>query len=337
MRRYRRHRPAITRGFLIALTAAIAFMWFAEPMTLAHRWIRSDAVPTDGAYVGRMITTDPAAGAPDILVIGGSSIQILTPKDADVRMSALCGRATHLFNAATSSQHPADSRAILDRLHRPPALIVVGMSYRRLSSTQFYDPYRVEQGRVELPRSPHSFLAAVLRGRLDGGIFGSLAQLRIMDWERTLLLSKVRNLPLERRPGARHDGDLARDEVQSHARKQLLADTMWIVEGDALEKSADAMARYWTDFAHDMQARGSKVLFLMTPLSREADGVQHAYAEPVGRALGAIARAAPVVDMRGMELRDDQFRDPLHLTWKARDAVWPLLSETIAHHGGCRG
>lgn len=335
---YRSQRPAIARGFLIALGATVALLWFVQPTTLAHRLIRTDVVPTDSAYVGRMIAVDPHSAAPDVLVLGGSSMQLMIPRDANTRMRQLCGRDIHLFNAASSSQHPSASWAIVDALRRPPSLIVVGLSYRRLMRTPFADPYRLEQQRVELPRSPTMFRAALLRGRLDAGLFDSLAQLKLMDWERRLFVATVRGhgeLPIA--PGARHEADLSADTVRSPSDKQMLADTMEVIDGNALARSVDEMTRFWIDFAHAMAARGSRTLFVMTPYSREADSMTRAYAQPLSHAMNALGVGAglPAHDMRDIALSDDEFRDPIHLTYAARDRIWPSFSRTLARSGGC--
>src|SRR4051812_13730974 len=97
---YRVRRPAITRGFLIALAGAIAFLWLIQPVTLAQRLIRTEALPHDSNYAGRMIATDAVAGAPDAIVIGGSSMRDIIPLDAGARLSALCSRDFTIFNAA---------------------------------------------------------------------------------------------------------------------------------------------------------------------------------------------------------------------------------------------
>ncbi|RYD50434.1 MAG: hypothetical protein EOP60_11675 [Sphingomonadales bacterium] len=332
---YRRHRPAICRGFLVALAVTIAALWFVQPVILVHRFNTTDAVPFDSAYVGRLIVNDARAGAPGVLVIGGSSIRDLIPGSANLRMSGLCGHDTDLLNAATSAQHPADSRAIADALRTPPALVVIGMTYRRFSSSRWNDPFALEQARVELPRSSHAFIEALFDARLDAGIFDSLAQLRRMDWERQLVDAAWRGAPVVRDPHARHVFDMVHETVASPAEKQFRADRMWVVGGDELASSIDAMTAFWIDFARDMRRRGSRTIFVMTPTSGEAATIARAYAAPVARAIATIGREFPFIDMRGLRIAEGEFRDPLHLTGAGRDRVWPWLSATIARHGGC--
>ena len=181
---YARHRGAVTRGFLVALLPTLALLWVINPATIIHSRLKGEAYQPDSAYVGFNIAKFDSRTPPDIMFLGGSSMREATPhrRDADAWLTARCGQAVHIFNAATSSQEPPDSWAIADAIGGAPRLIVVGLSYRRLMRTNLDDIHDPGAQTVALPTSGRASLKSLIRGDLRAGVFDFFTQVERAKW-----------------------------------------------------------------------------------------------------------------------------------------------------------
>lgn len=335
---YARHRGVVTRGFLVALFPTLILLWWIDPVTIVHSRLKGEAYQPDTAYVGFSIVRDYGRTPPDVLLLGGSSTREITPhrRDADSWLSTRCGRSIHIFNAATSSQHPSDSWAIADAIGGAPRVVVVGLSYRRMMRMSIDDAYDPTAQTVALPIPMRASLKSLVRGDLRAGVFDFFTQFDRAQWSISALEAEAagRLAGGEARDKDDRDGSLA-TAIPADA-KRYMADQMYVLAGDDLSRTSAEMTEYWLGFAREMRRRGSTPLFVMTPYSREAEPLAREYAPSIATAFARLARENPVLDLRDHPRLDAaDFTDPAHLSDAGRLIAWPVLGEAIAEAYGC--
>jgi hypothetical protein len=333
---YTRHRWAATRGMLLAIVLNAVLFLTVSPAMLVLRHIDIGVYPPDPAYVSRKVVREYRHETPDIIILGGSSMRDAVPPQqlAAAELSKYCGETTGIFNAATSSQHPVDGWAILDAMHGPPPrLVVVGLTYGRLSASRSRDPHDFSKQVVELPRSPSAFWRSVGRADVRDNIFDFFPQLRRLNWTFT----EVRKSSSTKR--SRHFDDRMGVSIGqfSPSDKTYLVQKYSALEAENLPSMAPEMTEYWIDFARTMKARGSKTLFVWTPISPEFEPFSKKLAPTIQTAFARLSAAAPVLDLqRAAPMPTDDFRDPLHLNVAGRTKAWGVIVRYLAQHGACR-
>jgi hypothetical protein len=335
-RLYARHRWAATRGMLLAIVLNAGLFLTVSPAMVVLRHFDIPAYPPDAVYVSRKVVREYRHETPDVVVLGGSSMRDAVPPQhiAAVELSKACGESTGIFNAATSAQHPTDGWAILDAMHGPaPRLVVIGLTYGRLSAPRNRDPYDFSKQVVELPRSPSAFWIGVGRADVRENIFDFFPQLRRLNWT----FAELRKPPMSGRFRHFDDRTDLTSKQFSPSQKDYVVQKYHALEAENLQATAPAMTEYWTEFANAMQARGSKVLFVWTPISPEFAPFSKKLAPTMAAAFAQLSAVAPVFDMqRVTSLPTDDFRDPLHLNVAGRKKTWGVIARYLADHGACR-
>lgn len=308
-------------------------------MTIIHGLLKGEAYQPDGVYVGYSIVKDYRQTSPDVLLLGGSSTREITPhrREADSWLSARCGRSVHVFNAATSSQHPADSWAIVDAIGGAPRVVVVGLSYHRMMRRSIDDTYDPTAQTTALPAPMRASLKSLARGDLRAGVFDFFTQFDRAQWSISALRDEAvgRRIAGQARDNDDRDGSLA-GAIPADA-KRYMADQMYVLAGDDLSRTSAEMTDYWLVFAREMRRRGATTVFVMTPYSHEAEPLAREYAPFIAPALARLARENQVLDLRNHPLPDPvHFTDPTHLSDAGRVGAWPALGEAIARAYGCR-
>ncbi len=336
---YARYRGGVTRGFLVALFPTLILLWLIDPATIVHAHLRGEAYQPDSAYVGFSVARAYGRTPPDIMFLGGSSMREATPhrRDADAWLSARCGRAIHIFNAATSSQEPPDSWAIADAIGGAPRVIVVGLSYRRLMRASIDDIYDPNAQTVALPSSRTASLKSLVRGDLRAGVFDFFNQFERSEWSISALRDEMTGHGRTDGPARDNDDrDVSPATPMPADARRYIADEMYILADDDFSRTGGAMTEYWLSFADEMRRRGSTTLFVMTPYGPEAEPLAREYAVSTATALDRLARQNPVLDLRkDPRLTASDFTDPTHLSDTGRITLWPVLGEAVADAYGC--
>ena len=326
------------RGFLVALLPTLILLLWVDPVTIIHSRLKGDVYPPDAAYVGLHIVRDYSDSAPDILILGGSSTRELVPdrQIANAWFRTRCDHDIQLFNAATSSQEPADSRAIADALGEAPRVVVIGLSYRRLMRTREEDVYSPHSQTVALPSSMKVSIASLTRGDMRAGLFDFFAQVQRAEWSIAALRAEMGKSPRPLKKRDHHDRDVSPATPIPSSTKRYMADQMFVLAGDDMPRTSREMTEYWLRFAREMSRRGAAPLFVMTPYSPEAESLEREYAGSVGPALARLAEEYPVLDLRSrVRLQAADFADPTHLSDAGRIKAWPMLAEAIGETYGC--
>jgi hypothetical protein len=327
-------------GLLMAIVANMLMLALVSPSTFVHTYFTSREFLPDQAYVGHVITREFAKEPPDILFLGGSSMRDALPPRGfgEATLAGICKAKLRMFAAATSAQHPTDGWAIVDALRKkPPKMIVVGLTYRRLAMDPAHQPYDLSEQTADLPRSPSAFWDAVSRADLSAGLFDFFSQIRrLTRWKGLLDPTNDRNGMPIRVARDIHDRTTLPGTPIPVSQKQYLAQKMYALWGDHYKRNSKEMAQYWTRFAARMRARGSRVIFVWTPVSEETDALTLTYQAETMAAMATLAATAPTLDLRDhLRGSPNDFRDPLHVTAAGRAKTWPTISRFVAAHGGC--
>jgi hypothetical protein len=336
---YSKNGWAASRGFIIAAFTFVLVTQCISPAQLIHRYFRPTQHPQDQAFVAQASLREFKNSKPDILFLGGSSMRdAVPPRDqADRDLSLACGKSIKMFAAATSSQHPTDGWAILDQLKTPlPRLIVVGLSYGRVSQGPGDNPNNQLNQKVELPRSPTIFWENARKGDLRGGFSDFLPQLKRLNWT-------IKSLRRDRfSVNAANQIDLFDrgvypNTIATPAEKIFLTQKIYALEADDLRRGAKPLTKYWLEFARKLEKKGTKIVFVWTPISAEAQTLIRSYSPLMKENLELLSRRVDTLDLRSFITTDPlDFRDPVHVSFKGRMKTWPKIVDFIALQGGCR-
>ena len=328
-----------TYGFFAALALSILVNLLMEPVELVHRYAPISSRLPDEAYVGRR-AADFVGNPPTVLILGGSSMRESVPTAVEFgsSLAGQCSYSPSMFNAATSSQHPADGWAVIDAIGRTPRLILVGLTYRRMIFDRSNDPDDISAQRVELPRSPTATRIAAANADIRSGLFDSVAQIGRMRFS----LGEIRRMRGLQNPNnftnlsTFDDRDAFSSPPISGALKRFTGDKWLATYGWTGAERFKPLVVYWRDFAERLQRRGARVIFVVTPEGPEMHPMRRTLETEFMRALTELRTTAPVADLRDSMNDPAQFHDPIHLTNQGRDTLWPRLSSLITKELGCK-
>jgi hypothetical protein len=335
-----RYQWAISRSIVLAVLINVVLLCLVSPANLFHRYVNITTFPIDAAYVAQSITRDFSNSGPDILFLGGSSMRDAVPPRPIVEsdLTQMCRTKITAFPAATSSQSAVDGWAILDALKGyAPRLVVVGLTYGRLSTSRNRDPYSLQGQVVELPRSSTAEMISLTHADLSDNAFDFFSQLRRLNWSISALKSELLTPPPQTTPAiSMYDRTVVPNIVLSSAEKTFFVQKLYATESANYRSGAPEMTANWTNFAEIVRKRGSEIIFIWTPLSDEMEPITRAYASLTEQVISQLSKTSPVLDLRNaLPSSPGSFRDPLHLSIKGREETWPRIMKFLVGRGAC--
>jgi hypothetical protein len=274
------------------------------------------------------------------LFLGGSSMRDAVPPRPIVEsdLTQMCRTKITAFPAATSSQSTVDGWAILDALKgSAPRLVVVGLTYGRLSTSRNRDPYSLQGQVVELPRSSTAEMISLTHADLSDNAFDFFSQLRRLNWSISTLKSELLTPPPQTTPAiSMYDRTVVPNIVLSSAEKTFFVQKLYATESANYRSGAPEMTANWTNFAEIVRKRGSEIIFIWTPLSDEMEPITRTYASLTEQVISQLSKTAPVLDLRNaLPSSPGSFRDPLHLSIKGREETWSRIMKFLVGRGAC--
>jgi hypothetical protein len=278
---------------------------------------------SDRLRVTRALAVSWQSAPPDVLMLGGSQLRELVPDDSFVgaALSADCGRLIRVFNAATSSQPLESSWALADLLRRPGQLVIINLNIWRV----------VEPGKMK--RFPRTLLPLPNAASMPAGVEQSpmaeyaRRQHRLgILFEDAVTAMGLRGERLEHLGPFTSAQHVYRDLLQPAELKltdaRFQAERLRPIAATGIERNATG----FDELARHLQAHGTRVAFLLAPVSPEVRQSLDAFREPVDRATAMLRETATMLDLRyAPGLSSVDFGDTLHLTTRGRQLMWPEL------------
>ncbi len=317
-------------AFLIAATlmvGVVVCIGFASVWRL-YGWLPEGALNSDRLRLSHAIATTWLDEAPDIVLVGGSQVREILPADEFVsaELSASCGRPVRVLNAATSGQLLQTSWAVIDHFaQRSRPVVVVNANFLRMSEN-VENPSRLGRSMVLLPTpaDPPPELGTLQMSPMDqinlrlGIVFSDAvhaAGLRQVH-ERVAVDPFDARQHAYRAPG----WTTGRKAMDAHFQLTLA------------EESADAITanmRSYQALAEELQRRGLRIGFLVTPEAPEYVMVWQQTREQLASAVETLARQSEMLDLHDAALDSGDFFDTVHLLSSGRRKIWPRMKSYL--------